>query len=103
MIKFHYHSARKRVPRLGIEPGDRLCHVYSDRSIIELHEWGRRYGLRPEWVDGGSMPHFDAFGVHLRLCGPGVSRRELVGDLRRWRAWRRSPETARPADGPGPP
>ena len=86
MIKFHYHTARRDVPHLGIQRGARLCHVYSDTSLEELEEWGRRRGLRPEWVHSGAIPHFDAFGERLELCGPGVRMRELVSDIRGWRA-----------------
>jgi hypothetical protein len=86
MIKFHYHTARRDIPRLGVRRGARLCHVYSDTSIEELQDWGCRHGLRPEWIDGGAIPHFDAFGEHIELCGPGVGFRELAGDIRRWRA-----------------
>lgn len=85
MIKFHYHRARTPVPRLGIEQGDRLCHVYSDRSREELEAWGRRHGWKPSWIHDGSIPHFDAFGERLAACGAGVSGREFAGDIRRWR------------------
>lgn len=86
MIKFHYHTAARDVPRLGIRKGDALCHVYSDRSAGELVAWGREHGLKPEWIHRhSSVPHFDAFGEHLEKCGAGVSRRELVADIRRWR------------------
>lgn len=89
MIKFHYHRARQAVPRLGIKEGDRLCHVYSDTSVEELVAWGDARGLRPEWIDrGASLPHFDAYGKYLDLCGPGVEREELVEDIRTWRARR---------------
>ena len=49
-------------------------------------EWGRRRGLRPEWIHVGAIPHFDAFGERLERCGPGVRMRELVADIRSWRA-----------------
>lgn len=85
-IKFHYHTARKAVPRLGIDPGDRLCHVYSDETREELVEWGRQRGLKPEWIDDRhSLPHFDLHGEWLVHAGEGVGRRELVEDIRRWR------------------
>lgn len=85
MIKFHYHTARRDIPRLGIRRGARLCHVYSDTSVEELEAWGRRHGLRSEWIDDGAIPHFDAFGEHIDRCGPGVGFRELAADIRRWR------------------
>lgn len=75
---------------MGVERGDRMCHVYSDRSLDELLDWGRRHGLRPEWIDRrNAMPHFDAYGEYLERCGPAVSRAELVRDLQRWRRRRR--------------
>lgn len=99
MIKFHYHTAPKDIPRLGIRKGDPLCHVYSDRSLDELLAWGRERGWKPEWIHhDSSMPHFDAFGERLRECGEGVSRRELVRDVRRWRRG----EAGRPVAGDAP-
>ena len=86
MIKFHYHRALADVPRIGVVKGDRLCHVYSDTSLDELLAWGDGHGLRPESVHGRTLPHFDAFGEYLELCGEGVGRRELVHDIRSWRA-----------------
>ncbi|MGH7541388.1 MAG: hypothetical protein ACRELC_10355, partial [Gemmatimonadota bacterium] len=86
MIKFHYHRARRAIPRLGIEVGDPLCHVYSDASREELEAWGVEHGLRPEWIHKGTLPHFDAFGERLAACGPGVTGREFGGDIRDWRA-----------------
>lgn len=95
MIKYHYHSAPRDLPHLGVRRGDRMCHVYSDRSLTELIAWGGEHGLRPEWIDRrNALPHFDAFGEHLERCGPGVSRAELVGDLRFWRARRPRVEAA---------
>ena len=86
MIKFHYHTADRDIDRLDVQAGDRLCHVYSDESLGELLEWGRRHGLEPEWVDRrNDLPHFDLYGARLAVCGEGVSDRELVRDLRRWR------------------
>ncbi|MCZ6825258.1 MAG: hypothetical protein V3T97_06825 [Gemmatimonadota bacterium] len=89
VMKFHYHSAPRDLPRLGVRRGDPMCHVYSDRSLAELITWGREHALRSEWIDRrNALPHFDAFGERLKLCGPGVSRAELVRDLRWWRAQR---------------
>ena len=87
MIKFHYHTARTDVPRMEVRKGDRLCHVYSDESVAELAEWGRRHGLEPAWIDRGhDLPHFDlAVERHEDILGPGVERAELVGDIRSWR------------------
>lgn len=91
-IKFHYHSAVRDVPRLGIRRGDRCCHVYSDRSLEELVRWAERVGIEPGWLDRrNDMPHFDAHGEWLRYCGPGVGRRELTRDIRSWRSRTQDP------------
>ena len=88
MIRFHYHTSQKAVPRLEIAKGDPLCHVYSDESREELETWGLEQGLRPEWIHDGTLPHFDAFNERLAWCGPGVTRAELKDHIRAWRARR---------------
>jgi hypothetical protein len=85
MIKFHYHSAPRDIPRIDVRKGDPMCHVYSDASLEELLAWGRARGLGPARVHHTALPHFDAFGAYLEGCGPGVGRRELVADIRAWR------------------
>ena len=95
MIKYHYHEATRDVPRLGIAAGERLCHVYSDRSRAELEQWGAAHGLRPEWVHDRTLPHYDAFGPRLRWCGPGVTLGELKSDIRSWRSRRSRASSAR--------
>jgi len=90
-IKFHYHRAPKDVPRLGIFRGDRLCHVYSDKSVDELVAWGEVLGWKPYYLDlRNDLPHFDAFRTRLRHCGEGVSRQEFVRDVREWRTRKRA-------------
>lgn len=38
----------------------RWCHMVSDESVDELHEFAQRLGLRREWFQGGnSHPHYD--------------------------------------------
>lgn len=87
MIRFHYHTAARDIPRLDVRRGDTLVHAYSDTSIEELVEWGQGHGLRPEWIDRrNALPHYDLFGEGVRLAGPGVTRAELVRHLRMWRA-----------------
>ena len=104
MMRFHYHKAGRDIPRLTVEKGDTLVHAYSDSSRDELIAWGRRYGLKPEWIDDrNALPHFDLFGESVELADPiGVSRAELVKDLRRWRAWERTVGERRGDGGPGP-
>jgi len=91
MIRYHYHTASRDIPRLAVRRGDTLVHVYSDTSLDELIEWGRSHGLKPEWIDRrNALPHFDLFGEGVRLAGEGVTRAELVADLRTWRARKRA-------------
>ena len=35
------------------------------RNLERLAEWGRKYGLRPEWIDkrNNNYPHFDLLGT----------------------------------------
>ena len=94
MIRFHYHRSRRDIPTLGIAKGDGLCHVYSDISRVELESWGRSHGLRSEWIHERTLPHFDAFGDRLALCGDGVSGAELKEHIRVWRQMHGAAETA---------
>jgi hypothetical protein len=90
VIRFHYHTAPRDIPRLDVRKGDTLVHAYSDSSLEELIEWGRTHGLRPEWIDDrNALPHYDLFGEGVKLAGEGVTRAELVSHLREWRARRR--------------
>ncbi len=89
MIRFHYHRAARDIPRLDVRKGDTLVHAYSDTSIEELVEWGAAHGLKPEWIDRrNALPHYDLFGMSVEWAGEGVTREELVADLRKWRSMR---------------
>lgn len=36
-------------------------------NLEKLEQWGRQYGLKPEWMDlRGDYPHFDLFGDHQK-------------------------------------
>ena len=36
-------------------------------NLDKLEQWGRQYGLKPEWMDlRGDYPHFDLFGDHQK-------------------------------------
>ena len=99
VIKFHYHTAVRDVPRMGVHKGDPLCHVYSDTSLEELVAWGRAQGLRADRIDRRNvLPHYDAHDEWLEACGEGVTRSELVADIRAWRDWTRG----NPGDGATP-
>jgi hypothetical protein len=45
-------------------PGTKTVTKVGCSDIAKLAEWGRQYGLEPQWIDKrkASMPHFDLFG-----------------------------------------
>ncbi|MEP7270582.1 MAG: DUF4031 domain-containing protein [Acidobacteriota bacterium] len=60
----------------------RCGHLVSDSSIEELHEFASLLGLRREWFQKRSIPHYDLTGEVYRLALENgaelVSSRELV-------------------------
>ena len=60
----------------------RCGHLVSDTSLEELHEFAAILGLRREWFQSGSIPHYDLTGdVYELAIARGaslVSSRELV-------------------------
>jgi len=62
---------------------DRRCgHLVSDSSIEELHAFAERLGLRREWLQRRSIPHYDLTGERYELAramgAELISSRELV-------------------------
>ncbi len=62
---------------------NRRCgHLVSDTSVEELHAFARQLGLRREWFQQKSIPHYDLTGtVYDRAVELGaelVSTRELA-------------------------
>lgn len=60
----------------------RCGHLVSDFSIEELHEFAALLGLRREWFQARSIPHYDltgsAYVLALERGAKLVSSRELV-------------------------
>lgn len=85
MIKYHYHTAVKDLPKAFVAAGDRMCRVYSDASESELLTWCVRNRVSTRFIDRRrpGLPFLDLWGRRLRLCGPGVSDGEIAQDLRR--------------------
>ncbi|HSP23363.1 MAG TPA: hypothetical protein VLQ20_13660 [Planococcus sp. (in: firmicutes)] len=67
--------------KLDVESGEIafLTHYWVDARFVgcstvtkvgccdleKLEQWGRKYGLKPEWMDlRNDYPHFDLFGEH---------------------------------------
>ena len=73
----HYHGSTIR----GMRRQKPFLHVIGRRDVLE--EWGRRHGLRPEWIQPEkhrSVAHYDVFGTfaeqlieRLRGRRPGAS------------------------------
>jgi len=46
-------------------PGCNTVTKVGCSDLDKLVEWGRKYELKPEWIDQrGNYPHFDLFGIH---------------------------------------
>jgi len=60
----------------------RCGHLVSDSSLDELHEFAESLGLRREWFQQKSVPHYDLTGAHYELALERgailVSSREIV-------------------------
>ncbi|HKQ24132.1 MAG TPA: DUF4031 domain-containing protein [Burkholderiales bacterium] len=67
----------------------RSCHLFTDGQIDELHAFAERIGMRREWFQPKSTPHYDLTARRRRLavaCGAvEVDRRQAVAI---WRAAR---------------
>jgi hypothetical protein len=56
----HYHGSSIR----GVRREKPFLHVIGRRELLQ--DWGRRYGLRPEWIQPEkhrSVAHYDVFGT----------------------------------------
>jgi hypothetical protein len=60
----------------------RCGHLVSDSSLDELHEFAAGLGLRREWFQQKSVPHYDLTGRHYEMALERgailVSSREIV-------------------------
>lgn len=60
----------------------RCGHLVSDNSLEELHEFAAELGLRREWFQMKSIPHYDLTGSVYELAiergATLVSSREIV-------------------------
>lgn len=69
----------------------RMSHMIAD-TVEELHAMAATIGLRREWFQPRSSPHYDISEMKRRLairCGAvPVDRRQLVTIIRRLRAER---------------
>lgn len=65
-----------------------MCHMLAD-TLDELHAMAARIGIRREWFQPGSTPHYDVClrrrALALRAGAIEVDRREVVLIIRKLR------------------
>src|SRR5262244_82167 len=78
LIDSFYNGARGPVRYWGRRCG----HLVSDTSLEELHQFAESLGLRREWFQEKSIPHYDLTGAVYELAlergAQLVSSREIV-------------------------
>lgn len=66
-----------------------MCHMLAD-TLDELHAMADRVGLKRQWFQPASTPHYDVCQAKRRLALAAgaieVSNRQLVSLIRKWRA-----------------
>jgi len=67
------------------------CHLIAD-SVEELMTFAIAMGMRPEWFQPGSSPHFDLTGegrsIAVRYVALEMNNREFVAKIRELRGRR---------------
>lgn len=68
-----------------------MCHLLAD-TLEELHGFAERIGMRREWYQPRSTPHYDLSlrkrEAALALGAVEIGREETVALIRKWRAAR---------------
>lgn len=66
----------------------KMCHMVAD-SLIELHEMAKKIGMKSEWFQPISFPHYDVCkekrAKAISYGAIEVSNRELVEVMKRFR------------------
>jgi hypothetical protein len=66
-----------------------MCHLISDNSIEELQNFADKIGMKREWFQSKSFPHYDISLMKKKeailLGAKEVDRRELVEAIKRFR------------------
>lgn len=66
----------------------RMCHMLAD-TLDELHVMAARVGLKPEWFQAHSTPHYDVCKKNrelaLRLGAIQADRKQVVALIRKYR------------------
>ncbi len=63
-----------------------MCHMLAD-TVVELHDMAQRIGLKHEWFQPLSRPHYDVSKAKraeaIKAGAVELDRRELVAMMRR--------------------
>jgi hypothetical protein len=100
VIRLRY-STQKKPKRLGkvtLAPGERVCRVYATEGVEELVRWGVGAGLLSNWIHTRPLPHFLVWGERLDLYCQAALGVEVATDEiweRDIAAWRRVADRAR--------
>jgi hypothetical protein len=66
----------------------KMCHMIAD-TIEELHEMADKIGMKREWFQPKSFPHYDVSkerrALAIKLGAKEIGRREVVAVMRRFR------------------
>lgn len=72
--------------------GSQWCHLMSDSSVEELHDFAQSIGLKREWFQRTSIPHYDLTPAKrvqaLKNGAVELSRQDASSIVRGWiRQW----------------
>jgi len=67
-----------------------MCHMMSDTSLKELHDFAQQLGLKRSWFQNGSAPHYDLSKTKRReAIALGATELSIRGDRDSRREWQR--------------
>ncbi len=67
----------------------KMCHMVCDGHLQELHDMAQAIGMKREWFQDGSTPHYDVSMTRRKDAvergATEVTTRKLVIIIREWR------------------
>jgi hypothetical protein len=75
-----------------------MCHMMSDTSIEELHKFAEKIGMKRDWFQDGSAPHYD-LSKSKRVLAISKGAIEIETGTQEWlRVYKAAKETRRNND-----
>lgn len=69
------------------------CHLICDGDLKELHAFAASIGMKRQWFQTGSIPHYDLTGPKRQAAVSAgaieLDRRQIVYWIRLWRFWQK--------------